>query len=228
MSTPVILFINLSKAKCLEVYPVVKTNADRHFRIAKILSESKEHANAVSHLILGTEELIKALALFMEGKGFNFSTMPDYKKIFFNHSARHSVLKEFFSVWIFCKSLVELKKKKTSENSFLYGLRMVAEVLGAGVEGVTNYVWWNEADRLKQNGFYVDYKNGMISPESIDEIDYSKALKITTAFRKDIRVFISALSAANEKDLKGLRSNFETTDIKNLIAEGIARSQQKK
>lgn len=82
MTTLTTNFINLSKEDCLKVYPIVKANADRHFKVAKLLSEAEEYPNAVAHLILGTEELIKTLALFLKCKGFNFSTMKDYKRFF--------------------------------------------------------------------------------------------------------------------------------------------------
>lgn len=228
MTTSTIHFVHLSQQKCLEVYPVVKANAERHVRIAKILAESAEYSNAVAHLILGTEELIKTLALFMEGKGFIISTVTDYRKLFYNHSARHSLLKEFFSVWIFCKGLLELKKRKKDEHSFVYGLKIVIEILGAGLEGIANYDWWDEADRLKQNGFYVDYKNGIVSPEVIEISAYEKALKITAQFHQDADRLIAQLSVAGENELKELRSNFEKADIKSLLAESISRSQQKK
>lgn len=221
-------FINLSKEDCLKVYPIVKANADRHFKVAGILSEAKEYSNAVAHLILGTEELIKTLALFLEGKGFNYSTMKDYKKIFYNHTARHSILKEFFSVWLFCKSIADLKKKKKDEHSIMYALGIVSTILGAGLEGITNYEWWSTADRLKQNGFYVDYINGVISPDAIGETDYGKAHKIVTAFRKDVRLFIGVVSAADGKQLLELKANFETAELKSLIEESIARSIVKK
>ncbi|MBS1666324.1 MAG: AbiV family abortive infection protein [Bacteroidetes bacterium] len=218
----------MPKEGSLKVYPVVKANAERHFKVAKVLSEVSEYPSAVAHLILGTEELIKALALLLEGKEFNFSTMTDYKKVFYNHSARHSILKEFFSVWIFCKTIIDLKKKKKGEHSILYALRFGASILGGGLEGITNYEWWSGADKLKQNGFYVDYANGVISPDVIGEAAYNKAYKIVMAFRTDARLFISAVSKATEKELAELKASFETADIKKLIEEGIARSVAKK
>jgi AbiV family abortive infection protein len=221
-------FINLPKEDCLKVYPIVKANADRHFKVASILSEAKEYPNAIAHLILGTEELIKTVALFLEGKEFNFSTMKDYKKIFYNHSARHSILKEFFSVWIFCKSIFDLKRKKKGEHSIMYALGITTSILGAGLEGLMNYEWWSTADKLKQNGFYVDYINKVISPDDIREPDYRKAHKIVTAFRKDVRLFIGAVSLADQKQLAELKANFETAELKNLIEESIARSVAKK
>lgn len=228
MTTLTTNFINLSKEDCLKVYPIVKANADRHFKVAKLLSEAEEYPNAVAHLILGTEELIKILALFLECKGFNFSTMKDYKKIFYNHSARHSILKEFFSVWIFCKSIFDLKKKKTGEHSIMYALGIATSILGAGMEGIMNYEWWSTADKLKQNGFYVDYINEVISPDIIGETDYKKAHKIIMTFRKDARLFIGAISVADEKQLAEFKANSETAELKNLLAESIARSVAKK
>jgi hypothetical protein len=50
MTNQTITFMNLSKEDCFKVYPVVRANADRHFKIARILSAAMEYPNAVAIL----------------------------------------------------------------------------------------------------------------------------------------------------------------------------------
>lgn len=75
-------FLEISLETCGEVYPLIRRNAEMHFKSAKILSKVKEYPHAVSHLILGTEELIKSFVLLLENKQFNLRAIKGYKKLF--------------------------------------------------------------------------------------------------------------------------------------------------
>jgi hypothetical protein len=55
----------------------------------------------------------------------------------------------------------------------------------------------------------------------VREPDYWKTHKIVTTFRKDIRLFIGAVSVADQRQLAELKANFETTELKNLIEESL-------
>ncbi|MFC0513388.1 hypothetical protein ACFFGT_04225 [Mucilaginibacter angelicae] len=46
----------------------MELNAQRHFRCANILAEAGEHQNAIAHLILSTEELIKTFGALLAAK----------------------------------------------------------------------------------------------------------------------------------------------------------------
>jgi len=60
-------FYTINPKQCLASYPTVLDNGARQFRIANILADQEEYGSAVSHLVLGAEELLKATALFMAG-----------------------------------------------------------------------------------------------------------------------------------------------------------------
>jgi AbiV family abortive infection protein len=221
-------FLDISLQTCGDVYPVVRKNAERHFRTTKILSTAKEYPNAVAHLILGTEELIKSFVLFLEHKQFNLRVVKGYKKIFYSHSARHSILKEFFSVWVGVKQLLEIKEREKKENGFLYYLNIAKIVFEGFLSGINNHEWWNEADKLKQNCFYVDYLDQIISPDIIGMKKFKEAEKHVMAFRTDIRILMAVITKANEKQLIQFRKTFEEAEFKLLIQESIERSGEKR
>lgn len=220
-------FLEISLETCGDVYPVIRKNAERHFITAKILSKVKQYPHAVSHLILGTEELIKSFVLLLEFKQFNLRAIKGYKKLFHNHFARHSLIKDFFSVWVFFRQILDLKKKKRNENTALYWLGIVQTVLRSVLSGVNNYEWWNTADTLKQNCFYVDYANKIISPDSVTEAKYTEAEKYVNSFYKDIRFLMAVLARANDKQMDEFRKLFKETEIKDLIQESIQGSTLK-
>ncbi|HWJ29144.1 MAG TPA: AbiV family abortive infection protein [Flavisolibacter sp.] len=220
-------FLNISPTECGKVYSVVLKNANTHFRCAEILSTSGEYSNAVAHLILGAEESIKALLLFLESKGFGLRGVDGYKKLFRDHKARHSIIKEFYSVIMALKSLILIDSKKESENAFLYYLKAATEVAYGIISGIENYNWWNKADSLKQECFYVDYKTVIKDPIFISIKEYDDAFKNVSAFQKDIRLIIAVLNKANESQLKEFRKAFNEANFKNILKDTIKRSAEK-
>ncbi|MCU7548143.1 AbiV family abortive infection protein [Chitinophagaceae bacterium LB-8] len=220
-------FLNISRAECANVYLVVMKNANTHFRCAEILAPAGEYSNAVAHLILGTEEIIKALLLFLESKDFDLRKVEGYKSLFRNHRARHSIIKEFYSVIMALKSLVSIEKKKKDENAILYYAKAVTDVLYGVISGIENYQWWDNADNLKQECFYVDYKSAIKDPQSISSEQYQEAYKNVSVFKNDIRIIIAALTRANNKQLNDFRIGFEEANFKGILEATIKRSAKR-
>ena len=52
----------------------------------------EEYGSAISHLVLGAEELLKGVVLLMDYKGFHLRKVKGISRIFFQHRARHAVL----------------------------------------------------------------------------------------------------------------------------------------
>lgn len=73
---------NLTKKEFEEVYPVMEQNAKRHYNCAEILAAASEHQNAIAHLILGSEELIKTFSGLLIAKGVNLKKQSWYRKLF--------------------------------------------------------------------------------------------------------------------------------------------------
>lgn len=219
-------FYDLTAGQCEDIYQTVQKNAETHFRIAHLLSQSKQYSNAIAHHILGTEELIKATVLFLESKQFNLKKIEGYKLLFYNHKARHSIIKEFFSVWLFCKNIFNIEKKRKQESSFTYFLKAVSTTLEGVLVGVNNYDWWSQADTLKQNCFYVDYRNGLIKPDTFTKSDYDNAEKHVMSFRKDVRIVMLILTKSNEEQLQAYRESFIKANFQGLLTETLKRSKK--
>ena len=58
-------FMEISKEECLDSVEFILENSERHFRIAKQIATENEFGMATAHIVLGAEELTKALFLFM-------------------------------------------------------------------------------------------------------------------------------------------------------------------
>lgn len=218
-------FISLDAFECSNTYPVLIENAERHFCVSEILNENKEFPNAVSHLILGSEELIKAFFLMLVSKGFILRDVKGYNRIFFNHTARHSFMKEFFSIWLGFKNIMVIEKKRENENPWLYGLNVLIKSLRVTVTATMNYEWWSNADLLKQRCFYVDFDEAIFSPATILETQYLEARNHVSTFRDEFKKIQLDFEEATEMQLMEFFKLIEEAGFKESLEEMIKRSR---
>jgi len=190
-----ITFSQLSRQGCLDSFPVVTRNAQRHHQAALILSSIGDYGNAISHLILGAEELLKASVLFLDGKGFNLRNKSGVNKIFYNHKARHAVAKEFFSVWLFVRKMI--LPDSYIGNSRRKILRQGISLFYGAIFGLQNYEWWDN--------------------------EYNQALRYFNALRKDFDILIDSLGKLNQHEIDEVIELFSATELAELIDESIKR-----
>lgn len=218
-----ISFMNLTAADCGNTYQPVRSNAESHMRVAQILAKANEYPNAIAHLILGTEEFIKALVLLMESKGFSLRKMKNYKRLFYNHKARHSIISDFFSIWMFASHLLLIPARKKNENKVLYWINLLREFSGNLLNMSGNHEWWKTADQRKQNCFYVDYENGLLVPATFTKEGYEEAKKHVNRFTKDVRILMAVLVKANDETIEMYRTTFWDTDLPDIFSETIGK-----
>ncbi|MFT3979635.1 MAG: AbiV family abortive infection protein [Ferruginibacter sp.] len=216
-------FTNLSDEECLKVYPTIWNNFNRHYKIAKLLGEHQEYPNAIAHLILGTEELVKALALLLQGKGFRVSNMKKYKLLFSNHGARHVVIKDIYSFAIFFSNIsrmVDRKNDKSIKNMAFVTYKIFTSI----AQGIKNDEWWKEADKRKQKCFYVDFENELLSPDRFTVDDFQEALTIINVFKKDAGRLRRYIFQCSEDELKGYISRVNQSKLFDTLNERIKKS----
>jgi AbiV family abortive infection protein len=225
-------FMQLSPEECEAVSKAVMDNAYTHRRIANFLADTKEHSNAIAHLILATEEYIKGLVLFLDSKGFEFRKVEGVQKLFYMHVPRHNLLKEIFTVWLLMKPYIgrQIQRdgkptRKDRISKILDGTINIAQLFLGGATGFVNYRWWEQADKLKQRGFYVDYQEELISPNQIGSEDWITASKNVEVIFEDIDKFMNHIGNLNNHELKSLHKNFDDSQIKDMVAETIRRKK---
>jgi AbiV family abortive infection protein len=206
-------FLQISPAECGRYYPVAVQSGQRHLRIARHIAIIEEYGSAISHLVLGAEELLKGVVLLMDYRGFQLRQVKAIKRIFSQHRARHAVLKEAFSVWL---ALSQVLGKKMSFLNFLAG----------ALEGITNYYWWRQADNLKNQGFYVDFWDVLLDPGSITRDQYRQALRHVLSLQREVEGFIIFLNTKSEAELLDLRELVKQSRLGDLLEESITRDDK--
>ncbi len=97
----------------------------------------------------------------------------------------------------------------------------VLQFIQGGFDAYSNYRWWEEADQLKQKGFYVDYKNGLLTPEIFTVDQYQIALKNISMIKNDLDSFIRAINSMGDQELKRFRKVFDDSELKKVINDSV-------
>lgn len=212
-------FLDLTANECLDVYPTVLKNAEEFYTTAQILAEAGYYGKAIAHLILGSEEYIKGLFLFLEGYDFQLRKITQLHGIFKFHATRHSILRDTYSVWIVMKRLYSIRRSNSRAGIILRFFKAVLTIFPA----MDNADWWKEADILKQRGFYTDFKNEVMAPSQLTVENFEESLHQTKSIPEDVKELISEVQKMTPSQLKAFKQNFKEADLPLLIAETIKR-----
>lgn len=221
------LFRSLDIAQSLIIYPKLRRNAEKHFKAAETLAGISDYANGIAHLILGSEELVKSFVILLQAYDFPVKKIANYDKLFTNHTARHNLLKEFYTIYMFISGVIQWPKWNAKRSTFenvvqvlLYGTRMVSD-------SFQNHIWWNEADKMKQNCFYLDYNSkGIEDPIVFDKKAFEVANDFRQKLKKDLRLMTLIIEHAQPNDLNELKQAFINGDMIEQIDESITRKRQ--
>ena len=110
-------FFNIDRKECRLASKETILNANKHIEVADKLQISSEYGLAISHLIIGSEEIVKALILHMDSVGFNFRQVKGLQSIFDNHKLRYFISFIMFSLSVFLDETNKfLKTRKDDKN----------------------------------------------------------------------------------------------------------------
>lgn len=244
-------FLNLSRQECLENYQTIIDNSDRHFKVAETIADKKEFGIAISHLILGSEELVKALIIYLDGEGLQIRKVKGVQKFFYQHTIRHffsgiffllsNVIKPMLQFVNRFKKLLNNTEARTSmtefETAMLTNDKIKTEKLTKewGEKTAKQYAdkfelyyeFWMDAETHKQRGFYVDYEDKLFSPSQITEKNYLQANEITNSFRQECLVLINYVLSLKDNDKKAFALAINSNKEFYKMVENFVNGQNK-
>lgn len=244
-------FLNLSRQECLDIYQELINNSDRHFKVAEKIADIKEFGIAISHLVLGTEELVKALIIYLDYEGLEIRKVKGVKKFFYDHQIRHffsgifflltSVIKPMMQLVNRFKELIHNSQARTSmtefETAVLSNDKSKAEKITKewGDKNAKEYTdkfslyfdFWTDAEIHKQRGFYVDYDDQLFSPSQLNEKKYLQAYEITNSFRQECKELIEYVRSLQDRDKKMFAKTINTNkEFYKMIEDSINRQTE--
>lgn len=189
-------FKNFSSQDYIEGACLTLENAKRHIQTSKLLVESDIFGIAVSHLILGAEEYIKAFILLCLNGDSSFINDNEKLQLFRNHKFKHE------HVTLFLKSISD-SETSNFEQKFLDSFMKNEPLPMYSVDGhyINNVfklvslddnsllrleIWLKEANDLKNNGFYVGVNENWTTPANFSKEDYNKGYECISILEKAI------------------------------------------
>ena len=212
----------------LKGYRLAVENAKKHFEIAELIVKNGiSFGIANSHLILASEETIKAGMLFSLHYDPEMK-VDDFEEYFSNHKHKHKTIISIEFMFSFMDDIMKMASKpardrynakgdylnaqeyKESLDEGIESLITHLDKVLSGVSGIkTNEEWWKQANTKKNQGFYVHLNKGSLNwetPAGVSEKEYQNAKKIVENLMKD---FISLEEIFSQKEVQDAYAKFK-------------------
>jgi DNA-binding transcriptional MerR regulator len=204
-------------------------------------------------LVLGSEELIKAFILLLDGKGFNLRKIKGVNHLFNNHQSRHNLSSYLLFVSEITKSIIyfatriksihhgdingklSMPRNKIEEliqNGDLEEQKQEAkkwiELNESTIFSRMNehFNFWKNIDKVKQSGFYVDHTGDIQSPKVISNQDFLYVSNHIKAQRRLLKKLINRLKSVPKNDLLVLINLFKTNkEIKRIVTNLVSNQK---
>jgi AbiV family abortive infection protein len=227
-----IKFLNLSPIQSKGLDKPIYKNALNLKKDAILLAEQrKSYSAATSLLVLSTEEAVKSTLVLLHSEGYNIYKVKDSRKFFSDHVLRHQIAMliemglSFYESWYKFdqrKPTKLVRTKKTWFNNLVNGAIDVIKAADPIINSERNINYLQEFNTIKNKGFYVDYRDGLIDPNiEITLKDYTKALNIASRifkFNKLLKIlFHDKLENHMEKEKVEKAKNY----IREFINDGM-------
>lgn len=166
-------FLNLSRNECLHVYEEIVRNASDLNKSANLSANNSLFGVATSIQILSIEEIVKAMIVFFNGIGIDVLKIKEIRGVFSSHKLKHETAILFKLIDYLYKYIFK-KRNKGNKNNIL---SIIKTVIKEVIAIPSNIKWFDNADNLKQRGFYVDYIDELKTPQEITQEQYLESKK---------------------------------------------------
>lgn len=212
----------------LNGYRLAIENAKKHFEIAELIVKNGiSFGIANSHLILASEETVKAGMLFSLHHDPEMK-VDDFDEYFSNHKHKHKTIISIEFMFSFMDDIIKMVSKpardrynakggylnaeeyKKSMDEGIENLITHLDKILIGVNGIkTNEEWWQQANAKKNLGFYVHLNKSSLkweTPATVSEVEYQNVKKIVENLMKD---FVSLEEIFSQKEVQDAYAKFK-------------------
>lgn len=190
-------FKNFSGQDYIDGACLTLENAKKHVEASKSLVESDNIGIAISHLILGAEEFIKAFILLCLSGDSHFINDDEKIELFWNHRFKHK------HISLFLNAISDSEAANFEQKFFDRFIKnepqpSIYSVDGHYINSVFKLVsldselhlrldkWLTEANNQKNNGFYVGVTDNWNTPATFNKVDYDKAFECVSILENAI------------------------------------------
>ncbi len=171
---------NIDNRSLFEGAKLCVRNAANLYEKAISIEDENNYGTSNSLLILSIEEAIKSVLLM--AKSLNLEILFDIEPVLRNHLKKHEQDREFFTVLLAIKTMLLPFSKKPPIRKF-FEIIIELNSLFSKNEKERFSKWWENANIKKNQGLYVDLKDGeWISPDKTTKEDYFTSRDIAYNF----------------------------------------------
>lgn len=235
-------FITMSKKDCLTYYKDVLQTSESNWKSGIILARENQFGNAMSMAIISSEELVKAIIILLDGKGFEFRRVQGMDALFANHQIRYVIQYAMLVINIFTEEFktyfLKFREDPAKGMAFFNGIKandinFVSQLEKYGLETLdrltAEFEWFSKVDIYRQQGFYSDYEDQLQTPINIDAETYQQAFSRLEKVRAVGLELITSLESSGElyvNHFNSMRRNLKQKKTYARIADSLAVLRQ--
>ncbi len=229
-------FFSVPREELLNHYPKIIQNSDEQYRAAITLNQNNQPGLAIPHLLMSTEEVIKAFIVVLDAKGFKFREVKGMDLFLKNHEIRFFLSSIIFAISLFGDDLInglkilkaDPSKAKEIANMLKDQSEMDRKLKWYAIRKFfiirKELKWFAKAEVFRQNGNYVDMKGNLISPLNISQKEFDETRiridKVNCATKYMIESFLDQ-DPKLVKQLEVIKRNLSIGKYYQLIESGI-------
>lgn len=235
-------FFSVPREELLKFYPAIKSNSQSQYNVGLKLAAEGNNGPAISHLLISTEEMIKALIVVLDAKGFNFRNIKGMNVFFKNHEIRFFVGYLIFIMTLFGEDLVKAMSKmredpKSINLHALYfdkprlNLKLKWYFLRKFIVINKEMHWFSKAEVFRQNGFYVDMKGDLVSPLKLTDKEFNEAKERLEKINKSTQSLIDTYLCEDpllQSEIEKVKKIFEADNLYKKIEEELENKRKGK
>jgi AbiV family abortive infection protein len=237
-------FLNISAAECLIVYKDIIKNSDKRWESGLLLAKNGDYALGISTSIISIEELIKAIIIFLDGKGFDLRKSKGIDSFFRNHEIRYLLAYFIFIITLagdeLKKWIEKINNNQEQANFFLKNIRVEKKdwfekyryyFLRKLIILKSELNWFSQIDLFRQRGFYCDYSTELKNPVHISEREFKEVIFRLEKIRNAGIFFLEELSKnefESQEQIKQLKKDFQENNFYELISKGLESIKKSK
>jgi hypothetical protein len=230
-------FFSVKREELHKMYREIIANSDEQYSTAIELAKMNKPGHAIPHLLISCEEMIKAIIIAMDAKGFSFRTVKGMDVFFRQHDIRFFLSYIIFCISIFGDDMLTYLKKVKSEPEILMKFHNIAYrdmkvkwflmkkyILIAG-----EIKWFAKAEVFRQNGSYVDMKGKLISPANITEQEFDQTRIRVEKVNRIAKYVIECYTSTDSEMLKQiemLQNTFIEMKYYDLIENSLSKMKK--
>jgi len=231
----------LSNEQCFDAFKEAFDTAAKHKESAESIAKNGQYGMGISHLILGIEELVKGLLFRIQSLDIDVRNVPGIHLFFTDHILKHQFATDINMMYVIIKPFMGIINKMKEdlhnpESNIEYTDTEKAIIskdekrIHAVFRNLPEMIdWWDEANIMKNKGFYVDYTTRLETPMQVEAKEYIQAVEITEIFKSQIFEFIAYFDRLTDEEKKEAAKNAKKYNFTNLLVKIIeARKEQKK